>query len=241
MNIICYASGSRANCYKIDDGETSCLLEIGITWKELIRKGAEKPPVFCLLSHEHRDHSKGWREYVSHGNILMASAGTLNALGTEGFVLEPLTSYMFGTFEVMPFPLVHGDPESGNGVEAPLGYVIKSTKTNKTLLFATDTVNVFHRFRDVDIFLIECNHDEETIDPECDDTHLKWALDSHMSLKTLKQYLSRQMEIGTIEEVILCHLSSKNAVPEKMAEEVKKLTGAITGVAKTNGGIWRMK
>lgn len=55
MKIKVIASGSKGNCYLIDDGETKLLIECGIPFKQ-IQIGCDfklSSVAACLVSHEH--------------------------------------------------------------------------------------------------------------------------------------------------------------------------------------------
>ena len=80
------ASGSQGNCYRVSDGRTPLLLECGIGWKE-IQRGLNfrtSQLAGCLVSHEHKDHSKAVQEMMKAGIDCYMSAGTAEALGISG-------------------------------------------------------------------------------------------------------------------------------------------------------------
>ena len=237
MKIDCFASSSSGNAYKVSSN-TEILLELGIPVNKIM-KGGSLPP-FALLTHEHNDHAGFWKEYAGLGGKIITSKGTADALGGGDcfMTIESFKAIQVGGLEIMAFPVVHGVPEhlaeqGERAVADPFGFLISDGE--KTLLFATDTVNIFYTFQGITNFLIECNWDEETISPSTHETHLAWAMDSHMSLKTCKEFLKRHTK--SAEEVILCHLSAKNARPEKMAKEVKAIVGVPVGVCGKSGGI----
>ncbi len=60
MEVQVIASGSTGNAYLVDDGRSTLLLECGVRLKE-IQSAANfslHKIAACLVSHEHKDHSK---------------------------------------------------------------------------------------------------------------------------------------------------------------------------------------
>jgi len=55
ISIKTLASGSSGNCYIINDGKTSIMIECGLTIKQIREKGGFKIHEIsgCLISHEH--------------------------------------------------------------------------------------------------------------------------------------------------------------------------------------------
>ena len=69
MKLKVLASGSKGNCYILESPTGSLLIEAGIHWKEIL-KGLDydiSKVVACLISHEHKDHSKAVIEVMSAG------------------------------------------------------------------------------------------------------------------------------------------------------------------------------
>src|SRR5690625_2141194 len=75
------ASGSSGNAYWISDGHTELLLECGIRFKDIQKALDFKTSNLsgCLVSHEHKDHTKGLKDVVRAGINVYASQGTIDA------------------------------------------------------------------------------------------------------------------------------------------------------------------
>ena len=60
MTFTSLASSSRGNAYVVSDGETTLLLECGLSFRELQKRlGYGVADITaCLVSHEHQDHAK---------------------------------------------------------------------------------------------------------------------------------------------------------------------------------------
>ena len=63
MTFTSLASSSRGNAYVVSDGETTLLLECGLSFRELQKRlGYGVADITaCLVSHEHQDHAKAAR------------------------------------------------------------------------------------------------------------------------------------------------------------------------------------
>jgi len=76
------ASGSKANCYLLDDGKEVIVIECGVPFLE-VKKALDFDisRIKCvLLTHEHADHSKYLKEYINAGIPICTSSGTLEFL-----------------------------------------------------------------------------------------------------------------------------------------------------------------
>ena len=63
------ASSSKGNAYVVSDGDTTLLLECGLTFKELQKRLGYQVSglTACLVSHEHQDHAKAAAQLLKHG------------------------------------------------------------------------------------------------------------------------------------------------------------------------------
>ena len=234
LQIKIISSGSKGNCYYLNDGSTALLLECGIKFKDIQKalnfnlseiKGV-------LLSHEHGDHSKAFREVLKHGLEVYTSLGTRESLDYKNYypkIIRAGNTFNIGTWSIYPFDVKHDAAE-------PLGFVLTSVKGYR-LLFATDTYVIPYHFPGVTHMLVESNYDENTLQDSLSNDlpsfRYKRLLKSHQSLQTLLMYLER-VDKSKLEEIHLIHLSEGNANKELMIEEVQSLTGIKT---YAHGGI----
>ncbi|MZK62262.1 MBL fold metallo-hydrolase, partial [Clostridium beijerinckii] len=74
------ASGSTGNCYIVQAGDEILLLECGINFKNIKQGlGFDLSKVKgCLVTHEHKDHSKAINEVMKAGIDVYMSEGTMN-------------------------------------------------------------------------------------------------------------------------------------------------------------------
>ena len=227
MDIRVLASGSSGNAYVISDGTTSLLLDAGIPIKA-IKTGCRfrlHDIAACLITHEHKDHSKAAADLARRGVDVYASRGTIEACGLSGHRIretKALKEEAVGTFMVLPFDVQHDAAE-------PLGFLCTSTVTREKLLYFTDTGYIKYRFTGLTHIMAECNHDEESIRASVDDGRIhtdlaKRIIRNHMSLERLIEMLKAN-DMSTVRQIHLLHLSSDNADTEKMVSEVRKATG----------------
>ncbi|HBF7900857.1 TPA: MBL fold metallo-hydrolase, partial [Clostridioides difficile] len=129
-------SSSRGNCYLLQLENETLILECGVSYKEIL-KGLDfnlESVVGCLVTHEHKDHSKAIVELTNNGIDVFTSKGTLEALKTENHrtkIIESEELFEVGNFKIMPFSTKHDAVE-------PLGFLINHSSFGN-LLFVTDS------------------------------------------------------------------------------------------------------
>lgn len=229
MRIINLGSSSSGNAFILESESGRMLLECGFEYKKLLEKADYDLPKHCLLTHEHKDHSKAAEKYISWGNKLYTSPGTKEALKIDCETVEKLKPFEVEGFLIIPFDTEHDCAD-------PLGYIIQDIKTKEALLFATDTYFIRYKFENITHILIECNFDREELSPDVDDKHLERVFESHMSLQDLVLML-RANDLSKVEEIYLCHMSNDNLDPEKARKAIIKTTGLPVYLCLKNGGI----
>jgi len=222
MNFTIIASGSRGNAYILDDGETRLLLECGGKWRDIQVALDFKISQLdaCLITHDHGDHAKNWREIEDRGVPLFASAGTLDALGATGSPLKARETQRVGSYRIMPFEAVHDATE-------PLGWLIRSDHGGK-LVFVTDTAYVPYRFPGLTHIAVEANYSQELLNERVESGKIKAAekartVGQHMSIDHALLFLSRQ-DLSAVECIYLLHVSRDNGDAEAFAKRVEAET-----------------
>lgn len=234
MDIKVIASGSSGNCYRISDGQTSLLLECGISIRE-IRKGLGfrlNEISACLISHEHKDHCKAAGDVVKSGIDVYMSSGTKLALGHSGHRVHTVKAreqFEIGTFIILPFETEHDAKE-------PLGYLLYSTTIGEKLLFATDTYYVRYKFPGLTHIMVECNYVTEILYKNIESERIPAALkdrllQSHFSLENVKDFLMAN-DLSNVQEIYLIHLSNDNSDEEQIKREIQELTGKQVVICK---------
>lgn len=198
------ASSSHGNAYIVTDGETSLLIEAGISRKQLQKlTGFQLSEIAgCLVSHEHKDHSKCVGDLIKDGMKVYMSQGTAEALETNAVnLIAHGEQFSVGTLDVVPFATFHDCPE-------PLGFLVKSKVDGDVLAFATDTVNLRYKFPGLNILAIEANFDKYILErserlPEKTKQRIQ---NTHMEIDVLCDIL-RNMDLSQCREIYLLHLS----------------------------------
>lgn len=216
------ASSSRGNAYLLSDGQTSLLIECGVSYRKLQRlmgfgvSGLSG----CLLSHEHRDHAGCYEQLLKNGVPVYASGGTADALDCSLLdIMEDREQLAVGTFDVLPFPTFHDAAE-------PMGFLIRSRADGDSMVFATDTVNLGYQFPGVNIVAVECNYDEEILAMA---QHMPEKVrhrisNAHMSVLRACGWLEK-LDKSMVREVYLMHLSDACSNEWKFRRLVERAVG----------------
>ncbi len=234
IDIRVLASGSTGNCYFVTDGSTSLLLECGISFKE-IRRGLNfrtSEIAACLVSHEHKDHSKAVADLCKAGIDVFMSPGTYRALGLGDinhriFEIQARQQFNIGTWTVLPI-------ETEHDAEEPLGFLL-ANQTGDKLLFATDTYYIRYRFKGLTHLMLECNYAADILQRNVDSGLVPAAMEkriwrSHFSLEHVKEFL-RANDLSKVRQIWLLHLSNDNSDEERFRREIQGLTGKEVYIA----------
>lgn len=226
------ASGSSGNAYWVSDGHTELLLECGTRFKDIkIALGFNTSNLAgCLVTHEHKDHSKGLKDVLRAGIDVYATQGTIDQEGIEHHRLNPIKSkkqFKVGTWTILPFDVEHD-------VAEPVGFLLANQQGEK-LLFATDTYYVKYKFNGLTHIMIECNYSLEILNNNIDigRTHkaMKHRLvKSHFSLENVKEFLKAN-DLSKVKEIHLLHLSDSNSNEKEFKKTIQELTGIPVYIA----------
>lgn len=230
MKLKVLGSSSHGNCYILSTPTGSLLIEAGIRWKE-IQKGLGFDlgnVVGCLVTHEHKDHSKAVLDVMKSGIDCYMSRGTMDALGLvyhRANFMSMTSSVKIDDFVVKAFDMQHDAAE-------PLGFLIQYGPTKEKLLFLTDSYYCKYRFKGLNYIMIECNYIKEILDQiQLDDGLKNRLLKSHFSLEHVKQFLQAN-DLSQCQKIILLHLSDGNSDAARMIREITELTGIETVAAE---------
>lgn len=237
MEIKTLATGSAGNCYKIDDGHTSLLLECGLTIKDIQKALNFKLNniAACLVTHRHQDHTKGLKDILKKEIDVYMPELEIKAMGLKHHrmhPIQPLKQFTIGSWVIMPFHTEHD-------TEQPVGYLMQSTATNEKLLFATDTYYIRYKFKGVTHFLIECNYSEQIISDNLEHDVIgvkrhNRTVETHFSLENLIKFL-KSCDLSKTEEIRLIHLSDTNSDEEMFKREIVAATGVPTKIENIRG------
>lgn len=225
------ASSSSGNAYLVG-GRSPLLLDCGLPFRQLQKATGYQLSSLagCLLSHEHRDHSKAAKDLMGAGVDLYASQGTAEALGLEHHrlhIIRAKKQIKIGSWTVLPFETQHDAAE-------PLGFLLAGG--GEKLLYATDTFYIRYRFRGLTRILLEVNYAQDILDANVErgavpPEHRRRVMRSHMSLETAKDFF-RANDLSKVREIWLCHLSDGNSDAERFKREIQALTGKPVYIAQ---------
>lgn len=226
IDIKTLASGSKGNCYHITDGSTPILIECGIKFKDIqIALDFKTSNIAgCLVSHEHKDHSKGIKDVLQAGIDVYASQGTIEQEGIKHHRLKPIQTkkqFKIGTWMVLPFDVQHDAAE-------PFGFLLQSQNGGK-LLFATDTYYIKYRFKGLTHIMVECNYSKKILEENIMNGLVhpimkRRLMKSHFSLENVKEFLKAN-DLSKLQEIHLIHLSDNNSDENMFKNEIQMLTG----------------
>lgn len=175
MELQIIGTGSSGNAYVLRAGGSALLLDAGLPIRQLIRAVPDwKCLDGCLITHEHGDHAKSAEAVAQMGVKTYCSAGTAEAIRSDGCLtplnaVQMLSAISVGEFTVLPFETQHDAAE-------PCGYLIRHDPTGEVSLYATDTYYLKHTFPGVHYWIVECNYIDEVIDGQQEDGELTAAL-----------------------------------------------------------------
>ena len=108
MKIKVLGSSSKGNCYIIETATSTLVLEAGIKFEEVkknLKFNLDKV-CGCLVTHEHKDHSKYVADFLKCGIKVFTSKGTSEQINIKNHnlvIIDKLKPYKISDFTVLPF------------------------------------------------------------------------------------------------------------------------------------------
>jgi phosphoribosyl 1,2-cyclic phosphodiesterase len=235
MRFCVLGSGSKGNATYVESGETSILIDAGMSGIELQKRlatiGVELSAIDAILvTHEHNDHVQGVGILSRRAKIpVYANPATFSAASKTVNKLFSYNEFETGTpfhcqdLEVHPFSVSHDTQD-------PVGFRISDG--NVSLGYCTDTGKVsrlmLHRLASCQALILESNHDIEMLQNGTYPPYLKQRIRSgqghldNIEAATFLQGLAHEK----LQHVVLAHLSEENNHPEiALHAAVKALHG----------------
>lgn len=202
MKFYSLASGSNGNCFLVDNGEQTLLIDVGISYAKIKEKlsslGYDISLVdYILITHSHVDHIKSLNSF-SMKNVYSSVKipGLINCLNKN-------EEYILGTFKIVSFPLSHD--------VACCGYRIESN--NESLIYLTDTGYVNYKIKpcisNATYYIFESNHDIAMLMNSNRPSFLKTRIlsdNGHLSNEDASEILVETIGDNT-KEIYLAHIS----------------------------------
>lgn len=232
IKITVTGSSSSGNNYIIESNGEILVLELGCSFSKILSSlkfdvGLKKV-VGCVVSHCHKDHFniKTAEAFKSYGFSIYGNGDVCNIFPycTE---LKSHSTVKIGTFSINPFILEHSAVNFGYSIICPSG---------ERIIFATDCSDIPYVFKDgADVFLVEANHDNETIEKcSLDGCDITSNFQSHMNVEDTIEFLKRNYNYKS-KKVVLIHLSSRYSDEKEYIHMVKTKT-PFTDVSVAHSG-----
>lgn len=227
-------SGSSGNCSYLEDGDTKILIDAGVSGKRIeenLKKIQVNPQELTglLLSHDHIDHTKGAGVLSRRYDIpIYANSGTWNVASTCLGKIKPENKVTFESdkellidgLSILPFTISHDAGE-------PVGFSITNGKRKISIVTDTGEMSssIMKHIEDVDLAIIESNHDVDMLKAGSYPYHLKRRIlgeKGHLSNEVAASAILELVEKG-LRRVLLAHLSEENNFPELAFETTSSL------------------
>jgi phosphoribosyl 1,2-cyclic phosphodiesterase len=223
MKLWLLGSGSRGNAVVVESEGTRLMVDVGFGPRILKKRleAAGVPPESieaCIITHEHSDHIRGaaraarrwqWPLFLTHGTYV---GSRLSALGTPAAKIRAGATLAFTDMDVTPFATPHDAEES-------IGVVITSRSTGARAAIVTDlgwvSPTVRDMVQDVDVLVVESNHDEQMLANGPYPVSLQRRITSRSGHLSNAQCatLVRDVMSTRLRTVVLAHLSEENNTP----------------------------
>ena len=224
MEIKALASSSKGNCYIIDDGNTSIMIEAGIPIQRMKEELKFNLPKHAIISHSHMDHAKAVNDLLKNGiECYMSTETAIEINAHEHYrthFIEHLQQFEIGSFIIKPLEMKHD-------VKC-LGFLIYSKTLKETLFFATDTYYIPYQIQ-ADHIMVEANYSMKYLNDDMTQA-MKSRLDrSHTELNTVIDWMKKQ-DRKQWKQIYLLHLSGGHSNAEEFKNKVIKETGKMVHV-----------
>lgn len=227
------ASGSDGNCILVSCGDTSILIDAGISCRKIVTRlqlAGISPETLggIFLTHEHCDHIAGLGVFLKRFPLpVYATGGTTRAAVRKFPQLEPYITVFApgetltaGALTLRSFATPHDAAES-------VGY--RCDADGRSLAVLTDlgyvSQDVIRAACGVNLALVEANHDEDWLRTGRYAPALKARILSdrgHLSNEAGGAFCAYLAENGA-QTLILAHLSAENNSPEHAYQVVSAL------------------
>lgn len=223
MKLWMLGSGSSGNALLVECDDERILIDCGFgtrTIKQRLAVAGVDPRTIsaCLVTHEHADHIAGVaRAAVKWQWPIFATAGTASAadlLEVPVTTISPRENIQLVRMTIDVVPTPHDATES-------VGFVVTSRSTGARAAVFTDIGHVTPAVRkacaDVNVLVIESNHDDELLRWSSYPPFLQRRIASrvgHLSNPHAAQLIGDSMNPG-LQHVVLAHLSQECNTPRR--------------------------
>ena len=150
---------------------------------------------------------------------------------------------IYGEFEVKDFPLTTADNRwthtNADGSECPCYGFLITHKEMGRMLYITDTNLIKWRFKDINHILLGVNYDKNLIDSD-NTGKANHVFRGHLSIDTACDFVNANYSYS-LQNVIMCHLSSENADSDSFIDKMKKVAKNANVDVAVAGKSWDLK
>lgn len=234
MRLRVLASGSSGNGYILYNDKEALVVECGVPYHNCLKAldFRRDKIVGAVVSHVHGDHAKYVGQYLEAFIPVYTSEGTANGLklddGYEPTIVKSKQTFVVGGFKIFAFDTQHDCKD-------PMGFLIYHEEMG-LMLFATDTYYLKYKFGGLNHIMIECNYCNTIIDKNVQAGVIpsyvrNRVIRSHMSLATTISTLKAN-DMSKVNNIVLIHLSSKNADHDLFKTKVEREIGKLVTIAR---------
>lgn len=177
------------------------------------------------------DHSKSLNDFKSMGIPIYAP-----------YISQKPMAIGSGAFRIQSFDLTTVDGRwthtDANRTPCPIyGFLITHREMGR-MLYITDCELIKWKFRDINHILLGVNYDKDLVDT--DNPKANHVFRGHLSIDTACDFVKAN-DSDSLQNVIMCHLSSENADKDIFIEKMKNaVNGANVDVAE-QGKSWILR
>jgi phosphoribosyl 1,2-cyclic phosphodiesterase len=248
MEALVLATGSSGNAVLISSGETSILVDAGVSALQIRKRleafGRSPDDVdVILLTHEHSDHVRGLDVFLRRHRAapVWATLGTwsrIDVRSESGGELRSGRTRRFGAFRVTPVATSHDAAE-------PVAYIFDDGEHSAALCTDTGIVTPLleQRLLGCELLLLETNHDKDMLRHGPYPWSLKQRIDSRTGHLSNHQSCEAVDRIGSkvLKAVVGMHLSAENNCPNLVCDNLRTTVGNGTVAdAVTRGEMFRV-
>ena len=246
MLLKCVNTGSQnGNCYILENDTEALILDAGVRYKDVLKAldyNISKV-TGLLLTHEHGDHTKAFKDFIRSGIPVYGCDELQEHLeivtGEKIIGKQEKISFQSGDFRIVPFYVPHDGcpcfayiiyhPECGNILYATDMSRIAQIDENYRLKMVNGRPMDWS-FKNLRLahMIIEANYDFSDF-ADMDEFKRSHVGFGHHSLQCCKRFVEEN-KTPDLRNVILCHLSSENADPDRMKSEIQEVAGKWVNV-----------
>jgi len=229
LGVCILASGSKGNAIFISSGDTSLLIDAGLSGIEIERRlrsrGLDPKDLNAILvSHEHSDHIQGVGVLSRRYKLpVYINSKTQKAAVSQLGNLHDFKQFECGSMFTINDLSIHPFSISHDALD-PCGFTVNQNGTK--IGIATDlgiaTSMVKEHLKGCTLLILEANHDEQMLINGPYPWPVKQRIKSrtgHLSNEASKTLLNELQHDG-LQHVMLAHLSETNNTPQKAVNEV---------------------